>query len=93
MTRNSTTIESAAPTDVPLITAMVQAAYTKYISRIRRPPAPIISMTVDYDAILTDSHQEIYVLRATDTTTLSPSQQSAVTAVVGSIVVCREGQA
>lgn len=38
-------IETASPQDVPQIVALVRAAYTPYISRIGREPAP---MTADY---------------------------------------------
>lgn len=53
------TISKATPEDAPAITAMVNAAYSKYIERIGKPPAP---MTTDYnDIILT---HDVYMLRA-----------------------------
>lgn len=51
----------AKPKDVPSIQVIVDAAYSKYIKRIGKPPAP---MTVDYhDALKT---RDIFVLRDAD---------------------------
>ncbi|CAG9977709.1 unnamed protein product [Clonostachys byssicola] len=52
------TIERATSDDVPAIKAMVQSAYTKYIERIGKEPAP---MTADYSKLL-NTH-DIFVLR------------------------------
>ncbi|KAJ4206932.1 hypothetical protein NW759_014122 [Fusarium solani] len=52
------TLERATSQDVPAIKAIVDAAYTKYIERIGKPPAP---MTTDYEEVL-QSH-DAFVLR------------------------------
>ncbi|KAK8022427.1 hypothetical protein PG993_013194 [Apiospora rasikravindrae] len=44
---------------VPAIRAMVQAAYAKYVERIGRPPAPMLA---DYERILEEGKQEVWVL-------------------------------
>ncbi|KAK6851895.1 acyl-CoA N-acyltransferase [Apiospora arundinis] len=44
---------------VPAIRAMVQAAYSKYVERIGRPPAPMLA---DYEKILDEGVQEVWVL-------------------------------
>ncbi|KAK7990695.1 acyl-CoA N-acyltransferase [Apiospora arundinis] len=44
---------------VPAIRAMVQAAYAKYVERIGRPPAPMLA---DYEKILDEGVQEVWVL-------------------------------
>ncbi|KAF5020576.1 hypothetical protein F66182_7408 [Fusarium sp. NRRL 66182] len=43
-------LRRAEKADIPSIKAIVDAAYTKYIPRIGKPPAP---MTEDYSALLT----------------------------------------
>lgn len=55
---SKTTLALAQPNDIPFIEAMVRAAYTKYIPRIGKPPAP---MTADYHQLL-QTH-EVWVLR------------------------------
>ncbi|KAF8216769.1 acyl-CoA N-acyltransferase [Mycena galopus ATCC 62051] len=56
-------IEKAQASDVPAIRAMVIAAYSKYIERIGKPPAP---MTADYDALVRDETHDVRVLRISD---------------------------
>ncbi|TRW77571.1 GNAT family N-acetyltransferase [Mycolicibacterium sp. 018/SC-01/001] len=56
----NTVIRAADPGDVPEVTRIVTDAYTPYIDRIGRAPAP---MTVDY-ADLIDTTDHVYV--ATD---------------------------
>jgi N-acetylglutamate synthase-like GNAT family acetyltransferase len=46
-------IRRAEPTDAAAITALVSQAYTPYIARIGREPAP---MTRDYDAAVATGH-------------------------------------
>lgn len=74
------TIEEATVADLPAICAMVIDAYTKYIDRIGRKPAP---MTADYEQLL-QTH-EIYVLRDA---LINDNKVCA-----GSIVVKAEGNA
>ncbi|RSL48008.1 hypothetical protein CEP54_013110 [Fusarium duplospermum] len=57
-TSDKLTLERAIPQDVPAIKAIVDAAYTKYIERIGKPPAP---MTTDYEQVL-QSH-DVFILR------------------------------
>jgi N-acetylglutamate synthase-like GNAT family acetyltransferase len=45
-------LRRADTADLPAIRTVVEQAYTKYIERIGRPPAP---MTADYAALLTSS--------------------------------------
>lgn len=52
------TIEPASPDDAPAINALVAASYTKYISRMGKPPAPMLQ---DYHTLIPS--QNIYVLR------------------------------
>ncbi|OLN86357.1 Mycothiol acetyltransferase [Colletotrichum chlorophyti] len=52
------TLTRADQTDVPAIQSMVRAAYTKYIPRIGKEPAP---MKADYSKLI-DSHI-VYVVR------------------------------
>ncbi|KAJ5634057.1 acetyltransferase protein [Penicillium herquei] len=47
--RPGLTIVRASPEHVPAIRAMVDAAFTKYIERIGKPPAPMIA---DYDTVI-----------------------------------------
>ncbi|RXV69635.1 N-acetyltransferase [Burkholderia stabilis] len=61
--RESTAIEQAAASDVEAIKAMVVAAYTKYIERIGKRPAP---MNADYEAFAKSG--DLYVLRVDGTT-------------------------
>lgn len=53
-------IELANIQDAEAIKQMVVAAYSKYIKRIGREPAPMIA---DYVAIIASNHQDVYVLR------------------------------
>src|SRR5829696_2498790 len=46
-------IRAATPDDVPRIRAIARAAYSKYVPRIGREPAP---MAADYDAHVAASH-------------------------------------
>ncbi|KAK5951486.1 hypothetical protein OHC33_007542 [Knufia fluminis] len=71
-------IRPATPADIPSIKSMIHAAYSKYIPRIGRPPAPMLT---DYDALLADATQQLYVLRA------SPDDASA---ILGSIQLSTE---
>ncbi|KAJ6013405.1 acetyltransferase protein [Penicillium herquei] len=56
--RPGLTIVRASSEHVPAIKAMVDAAYSKYIERIGKPPAP---MTADYDTITQTS--DVFVLQ------------------------------
>ncbi|KAL3470546.1 acyl-CoA N-acyltransferase [Aspergillus californicus] len=77
------TILKATPAHAPSIKAIVTAAYTKYIPRIGKPPAPMLA---DYDELLDLGFHEIYVL--TDAaTSLGPSPSSDPNAVLGSIIL------
>jgi ribosomal protein S18 acetylase RimI-like enzyme len=66
-----TRLRPAKTADVPIIQAQVTSAYTKYIERIGKPPAPMLADYYD----LMQSHQ-IYVLCQDETS-----------AIVGSIVL------
>jgi len=46
-------VRPAEPGDVPAMTALVRAAYARYVERIGREPAP---MTADYRAIVERGH-------------------------------------
>ncbi|KAK7422770.1 hypothetical protein QQZ08_009395 [Neonectria magnoliae] len=70
------TITRAKPGDLPAIKIIVDEAYSKYIERIGKPPAP---MTTDYNELL--STHEIFVLRTDATNT-----------IVGSIVLGTDGE-
>lgn len=69
------TLRRARTDDVPQIQSMVREAYTKYIDRIGKPPAP---MSSDYTQLL-NTH-EVFVLENDDNHT-----------VVGSIVLGLDG--
>ncbi|KAF5657122.1 GNAT family acetyltransferase [Fusarium heterosporum] len=56
------TLSRANAEDVPAIKAIVTKAYTKYIDRIGKPPAP---MTADYHVLIT-SH-DVFVLKLPST--------------------------
>ena len=47
-----TTLRRASEDDLPAIKELVDAAYTKYVERIGRPPAPMVQ---DYGQLLTTS--------------------------------------
>lgn len=53
------TIRQALPADRPAIEAIVNAAYSKYIPLIGRPPGPMLD---DYGALITKEH--VFVLEA-----------------------------
>ncbi|KAF4446593.1 hypothetical protein F53441_9774 [Fusarium austroafricanum] len=61
--RNNLSLTRAQPSDIPSIKAMVDAAYSKYIPRIGKPPRP---MTVDYTSLLTSTTHSIFTLRSAD---------------------------
>lgn len=54
-------IEPATPYDADCIKNLVISAYSKYVERMGREPAP---MTASYHAIIQDESQDVYVLRA-----------------------------
>ncbi len=54
---DGTSIRRATPADLTDIRQLIADAYTKYVERIGRPPAP---MTADYAAIL--EHSRVWVL-------------------------------
>jgi N-acetylglutamate synthase-like GNAT family acetyltransferase len=54
---DQTSIRRATAADLPAISQLITDAYTKYVERIGRPPAP---MTADYAAALT--HSRVWVL-------------------------------
>ncbi|KAK2600203.1 hypothetical protein QQS21_005077 [Conoideocrella luteorostrata] len=70
------TIRKALPSDIPQIQHMILTAFTKYIPRIGKPPAP---MTANYHRLLT-SH-DIFTLQPDTSPHGSPNH------VVGSIVL------
>lgn len=53
---SSLTLRRAEPADVEAITGLVQAAYSPYIARIGKPPAPMLD---DYRQVIADS--EVHV--------------------------------
>ncbi|AGB22678.1 acetyltransferase, N-acetylglutamate synthase [Mycobacterium sp. JS623] len=59
---DQTSIRRATAADLPAIHQLITDAYTKYIQRIGRPPAP---MTADYAAALT--HSRVWVLLGDET--------------------------
>ena len=69
-------LKRAETEDVPAIKTMVDAAYSKYIERIGKPPAP---MAADYYQLL--SVCNIFILRTADTN-----------AAVGSIVLRQDDE-
>ncbi|KAJ5314061.1 pre-mRNA splicing factor [Penicillium atrosanguineum] len=56
--KDGISITNATPENIPVIKDMVHAAYSKYIERIGKPPAP---MTADY-RVLMQTH-EIFLLQ------------------------------
>ncbi|KAJ5355978.1 Acyl-CoA N-acyltransferase [Penicillium concentricum] len=52
------TLQKATVEDIPTLKAMVDAAYSKYIERIGKPPAP---MTQDWDEVIRT--REVLILR------------------------------
>ncbi|KAL0932527.1 acetyltransferase protein [Colletotrichum truncatum] len=70
-------ISRATHTDIPVIQAIVNRAYAKYIDRIGRPPAP---MTANYTELLT-AHN-VFVLKLTSTND-----------IVGSIILSQDAGA
>ncbi|KAK7960637.1 acetyltransferase protein [Apiospora saccharicola] len=75
----------ATPDHVPAVRAMVQAAYAKYVDRIGRPPAPMLA---DYDKILEEGEQEVWVLTVPQSGVgaMLPSSSSSTT-TAGSIIL------
>ncbi|KPM36564.1 hypothetical protein AK830_g9982 [Neonectria ditissima] len=61
-------ITRAKPEDIPAIKTIVDDAYSKYIERIGKPPAP---MTTDYNELL-NTH-DIFVLRTDAANTVAGS--------------------
>lgn len=77
----------ATPDHVPAIRAMVQAAYAKYVDRIGRPPAPMLA---DYEQILEEGKQEVWVLAVPESNTEakpSPPPPPPPSTAVGSIIL------
>ncbi|KAL7958945.1 acyl-CoA N-acyltransferase [Trichoderma compactum] len=72
--RDGLSIRRATADDVPLIQAIVNASYSKYIERIGKPPAPMVA---DYNKLL--STRDIYVLEST--------ADDKVVKIVGSIIL------
>ncbi|PTB69526.1 acyl-CoA N-acyltransferase [Trichoderma citrinoviride] len=72
------TIRRAKSDDIPLLQAIVNASYSKYIDRIGKPPAPMLA---DYAQLLTT--RDIFVLETTST----PEGGEDVEGLVGSIVL------
>lgn len=64
-------IVKAKEDDIPVIKQMVNSAYSKYVERIGRPPAP---MNSDWNALM--GTRDVWVLRTTD------SDDKAIGAVV-----------
>ncbi|KAF4472859.1 short chain dehydrogenase reductase [Fusarium albosuccineum] len=60
-TSDRATLARAKTEDIPAIKSIVNSAYTKYIERIGKPPAPMLA---DYDELL-QSH-DVFVLRELD---------------------------
>ena len=58
---DETSIRRATTADLPAIGQLISDAYTKYVQRIGRPPAP---MTADYAAAL--EHSRVWVLVSDD---------------------------
>ncbi|PHH92352.1 hypothetical protein CDD83_7730 [Cordyceps sp. RAO-2017] len=56
-----TALHPATAQDVPAVRDLVKAAFSKYVERIGKPPAP---MLVDYDDLL--KTQSLFVLRGGD---------------------------
>lgn len=80
-THSDARLSRATSADVPALQALVNAAYTKYIPRIGRPPAP---MNTDYAALIASPGEyDVHMLRAG-----SPdSSDSNSDVVVGAIVL------
>jgi ribosomal protein S18 acetylase RimI-like enzyme len=64
--------------DVPSIQSIINAAYSKYIPRMNKPPAP---MTTDYQSLLVSSDHSIFILRPTDKE------------IVGALILCHKEKA
>ncbi|KAM0548431.1 hypothetical protein ACHAPJ_009917 [Fusarium lateritium] len=73
-TSKDVSLQRARIEDIPPIKSIVNAAYTKYIERIGKPPAP---MTADYTALLATN--DVFVLQTHNDK-----------AIVGSIVLKHE---
>ncbi|KAK8108996.1 hypothetical protein PG984_014797 [Apiospora sp. TS-2023a] len=77
-------IIKATPDHIPAVRTMVQAAYAKYVDRIGRPPAPMLA---DYERILEEGKQEVWVLTVSDSNTEPKPWSSASSTAVGSIIL------
>lgn len=69
---------------VPAVRAMVQAAYAKYVDRIGRPPAPMLA---DYDKILEEDKQEVWVLAVPESSSDTNPSSSSSSNTMGSIIL------
>ena len=56
-------LKRAEATDIPSIQSIINEAYSKYIPRMNKTPAP---MSTDYQALLTSPTYTIFVLRSSD---------------------------
>lgn len=78
-TRSEARLSRATLADAPALQALVNAAYTKYIPRIGRPPAP---MNTDYAALIASTGKyNVHMLRA------GPPDNSDSNVVVGAVVL------
>ncbi|KAL4881352.1 acyl-CoA N-acyltransferase [Aspergillus karnatakaensis] len=80
----SPTIVKATPSHVPFIQSIVNAAYTKYISRIGKRPAPMLA---DYSALIQSSTHEIYVLLEPGTSPKLSTDPDVESTILGSVVL------
>ncbi|OJJ02827.1 hypothetical protein ASPVEDRAFT_42343 [Aspergillus versicolor CBS 583.65] len=78
---SSTTITPAAPTDSPVIKALVIAAFTKYIERMGKPPAPMLA---DYTNL-----SGVFILTATAQPTQTQLNAGSNT-ILGSVTLTEE---
>ncbi|RGP77770.1 hypothetical protein FLONG3_4064 [Fusarium longipes] len=56
-------LKRAQADDIPSIQAIVNAAYSKYIPRMNKPPAP---MTANYQSILASPDHSVLIIQPTD---------------------------
>ncbi|BCS24584.1 GNAT family N-acetyltransferase [Aspergillus puulaauensis] len=82
----STTITPAEPTHTPAIKALITAAFTKYIERMGKPPAPMLADYANLDGV--------FVLTAAAPSTLTQSNLNAGneddTIILGSITLTED---
>lgn len=80
----STTITPAEPTHTPAIKALITAAFTKYIERMGKPPAPMLTDYTNLDGV--------FVLTAAAPLTLTQSNLNAGndTIILGSITLTED---